>query len=1027
MSGQVGGEDAAVAKRDPRGAPESARDGPHDHALLSTQWLARVRLGDERGLRTEDVEELFAAVSAGTCSKTVEVTDLCDAVTRYCPPPIGRRMQEVLLVAEPPARRRIDVDGFLQAFRLGASDAALALETNAGDPQATAGARSLDRSLLSDFLRERRAVWDGCRSLPLGFACFALCLAISVYHAQHKSIFQVTEAVRRELPLTNLESNYPSALADWLDSRAEAPDIARYSRLVGGVRVRRLASNEDALAPTVLCQRTVADRLLSGLGSARAAPKICGESAGTISGFNGDSQWILWPLQRGDVHVAASLAQVQGWWGDQAASGNRTSREQAEHLQVSLLAHNDRVQLFVLCWLTFRVSSSGVAKLSTSMTAFSSEQSWSTDDWTMIQGFDSLFIITCAALALGRLVHLAMSLKAHGVAKGLRSHATPVTLIDWIIVGSCAAAVVTYVDGARITRELQQLTGKLPAHTGSFSEARYSAGELQALIAEQGLLQGWSEYIRSLDAATDLAVIASLASKTIRCISVVVSTAACFRLLCLLRAFHRISLLLHAAREAAVGFVRWLLISASALLLVGAMLHAMFAAQLEVFATLGAAVQSAVLLMFGFAPVGHAGPNRRFELGRAVADWRAVVRASSGHACVAAVLSVTGIFLVGFVVALALEPYVEESAPRGNRNLTLPRQLREMIFERRRHLQRLHALASKHVPAADPGEERDCGSGGDGEAALPAAGDGGPLAIKAGLKRARARWSEARVLQALVGTQAHGPVTLDGLIKELEESMGASIFMYERLQLQALLEMAAEQDLAMSAAREATRATSLRLGGRADTQVRELHAAVCHVETCLRQRAEERAMIFASLGEDIKNEVLAAPGVADAAGSLAAETPPPTWVRSGVIGPESVDRKMQRTPEPVPPMEGPEPEPPVDGSTASPEHAAALRAEALATAGEAAALVMLVDEQLHSVASRSGGRYRLLEESLQRFGSCLDPLSRSFGGARGTLDPARLSKLEGLTRELSRQLEPLLGMDGIEEMPGTELRQTKLR
>eukprot|EP00927_Polykrikos_kofoidii_P040251 TRINITY_DN34444_c0_g3_i1.p1 TRINITY_DN34444_c0_g3~~TRINITY_DN34444_c0_g3_i1.p1 ORF type:complete len:995 (+),score=97.97 TRINITY_DN34444_c0_g3_i1:124-3108(+) len=969
----------------PAASGEDAR-----HAFLSTRWLACTRIGDTRGLRSRDVEEMFATISGSdSCTKSIEASDLRRLVTRYCSLEVCELVDNALTIAGSPPRRRIDVDGFLQAMRLNLQ------ETHARDAHSVARYPRVDRAGLVDLLRERRAAWEGCRSVFLAVAFFALCFALPVLQGDQKSNFHIIEAVRRELPLASFESDFPAALSDWLESRVEASDVASYSRVVGGVRVRRFSTGAEPLSSS--------HHLVS-------------------SSSDDDTTWVLWPLRRGDARLVTSLSKARSWLAGKASASNVTTVADPLVVQISVLAHNQQVQLFVLYWLTFHVTLDGVVKLEPRISAFPSQDRWFTEEWTFHKIFGLLFVISYAAIGIWRIFRLALNLRRFGLLRGLKSQLLLTTLIDFMIVCLCVSVTSCLIHGARVTGEVRQLVQLLrscePTDASVPTTVRYSALQLDADIAKQGDLQGFPQYLQSLDTVTDLASRASIIFNATRWISIGVYVFAFLRVLGCLRSFHSFGTILKCVCATAFKYSRYSLLTGSSLLVAGVILHISLCAKLEVFLTFGRAIYSVVLLAFGYFPSGHVVAAQHSTLPHGLVAWYAIAGASLGPGCIVAIVSFIGFFHVCFFVTLVLDAYSESKVDRNANMLTLSQQIRNMVFQKRLRLQRLRADELKRVSRTGLSGESDSGDVSDcfdvRVVGMPSTDD--DISIH-GAGKAEPRWTEARLLRTLAEKEAVGQVTVESLLKESENKVGAKLPLRDELNLKALFGIAAdrqhEKHFSVESARSA--AHSLRLTGRVSVQLQELQASVRHLESCLRWRSEERAKISASLGEHLSHshgDVLTKSRTPHTRSSF-------TSTRNCAQRMDGGEEVKRAIPPAVPPIEGPEPEPSVDGSSAvaipkpvTSEVTATLRLEARATAATAAALDGLIDKQLREVSISQGVRHDQLEGFVHKFGSCLDPLSRLLGGtSRGALDPSRLSRLEGLTWELSQKLRPILVFD----------------
>eukprot|EP00927_Polykrikos_kofoidii_P069984 TRINITY_DN6576_c2_g1_i1.p1 TRINITY_DN6576_c2_g1~~TRINITY_DN6576_c2_g1_i1.p1 ORF type:complete len:1022 (+),score=157.27 TRINITY_DN6576_c2_g1_i1:97-3162(+) len=557
--------------------------------VLGTRFFARIRVGEIRLTTRDEVDELFVAVSPN-CNGTLEASQLRRAFVQTCELAALRVVDGLLLLATEevtspeldgcggggegsPSRRAamgatsVDVRRFLQAARFGTMVEvpilSAYLRTGCGCNDDTCGTLTAISGTLTAISPPRETslaaaaaaatvaatatavetaevagkaplASTACASLTWSLCLLVISFLLALHDAgQHSSVFQLTEAVARDLPPAQLQSAYPTALISWLESRAEVSELARFSRVVGGIRVRRLGANDGEFEAASPCsKKTLVGALLDILDEVQE-PRPCDPSAGASA----DTQrWLLWPLRHGEAHFEVALSEVKSWYANPPPDFDR--------LELQILAESPLVECFVLARLTFRAAatpgSGSVAKLLTrSILVFPSDLShWrGVGSWAVLE-FQGTFVSSAAPCLLGMCI-LTAFIRLIGFCchccnrrgKQTRSRPHPCrcgAIIDWFIVVSGVAAVAAHVLTRRLTMGLLRLARRLPPQSSlegvsggvgvdvsrrvsmatAATAVRYTAQEFAELIAVAGI-PSWSDYVSLLDAATSHAVLVS--------------------------------------------------------------------------------------------------------------------------------------------------------------------------------------------------------------------------------------------------------------------------------------------------------------------------------------------------------------------------------------------------------------------------------------------------------------------------------------------------------------------------------------
>merc|ERR1719420_2871957 len=95
---------------------------------------------------------------------------------------------------------------------------------------------------------------DNCMSLPLTLLFFMIFFYVSCVHFDLGTQYSLTLAQTQEIRPDLLVPEYPASLWTWAESRAEVARIARFNKLIGGMRVVQAPPEADKdPPPTVIC------------------------------------------------------------------------------------------------------------------------------------------------------------------------------------------------------------------------------------------------------------------------------------------------------------------------------------------------------------------------------------------------------------------------------------------------------------------------------------------------------------------------------------------------------------------------------------------------------------------------------------------------------------------------------------------------------------------------------------------------------------------------------------------------------
>jgi len=394
--------------------------------------------------------------------------------------------------------------------------------------------------------------------------------------------------VARDLPLPQLETEYPSALLAWLGNRAEAPRIGRSNNVVGGIRVVRQAP--DISIPSVLCERNPLE-ILGGTKPAVCAP-------GLLS--NNMSQWLLWPLQRQDAALAHEA--MQKWWPSGEAQGN------SDCVKVTMLAHNPRLNYYVFCNLGLCAQGAGFTELERSFTAFNSAPLWldAAGDWDKgtaekcIMIFDVVFVAMYVTLAALHFVRFLRSLCRTRCRCSLRSLGIWMFL-DAVIVAVSVLLTVTYFYCVALMRGLVQLAGQLPALSAGQT---YTKERLAQIVLERANLD-MPQYLQQLDAILEQATRLQQGQAAVPWFVAVLAICLCLRPCRAFKWSPRFAMLQKTVSIAISDLAHTSFVIA--LLLVGFALvgYTTFGMRVRLFSTIGDSFNSTFLFLWGFALDRH--------------------------------------------------------------------------------------------------------------------------------------------------------------------------------------------------------------------------------------------------------------------------------------------------------------------------------------------------------------------------------------------------------------------------------------
>lgn len=777
----IGG--GAKGAEPPPGSGARPSDDVAKHPILGTRWLARVKAGEHRALEEPEITELFEAVRPG-CSGTLEMAELLAVAKQALPPAIARSVQAALLVMESADDKHVDTAQFLQAMRLGSSGGAAALAAQMRGREVVPEEQpAIPKEDLLEYLSVRQNLLGRLRQLPFYLCFFVLSFSLSLLHFGQSSAYQLVTATGQALPLEEWERAHPTALLSWLATRAEAKQLARFSDVFGGVRVRRFHSLEDASEPRALCSKNsfgdAFGLVFSGYGVGE--PRVCEEDA--VDG----REWLLWPLASGDAQYTDALTRVQNWWT--APAGSTTLLDGPRQVEVRALAQNLRLNFFVLFRVNLQTPRAGLTKLERDIVALDASPTWlgawqGKPVWegeVIVKLLDVVFLWMCLVLAMLRFGLFLQAWKHKGARSALMHEATFAHCLDWLIALSGFAVAFEYAYACGLTDGLHRLTLVLSS-TGLAAGAPLSTSALEGLLAEEGLTL--AAYHGNLDAATEQAMALARASEVGRIFAVVLCLATCLRLFDSLRVSRRVEKLLGAA-VVALKELRPLFVAAAVLLTTFATAgHAIFGARSELFHTWTLSLHSTTLLALGFAPEATTAQELREQGGVLGTIWLTSLAA-------AAVL-----LLFGVAVATLAGAYGDACAAAKGKP---PSAFHEAfgVFGGE-ELRRLCALA---VEEAEEGAAE--------------------VAVDE-LRKAYGLLDEAHVLTLAEGLQAEY-ITPSRLARELQRRRGGTATSgSERLHLRAVLERALAARPPAAAGEDITTEDAVRVCGRADANIREL-------------------------------------------------------------------------------------------------------------------------------------------------------------------------------------------------------------
>mmetsp|Transcript_106770 Transcript_106770/g.300131 ORF Transcript_106770/g.300131 Transcript_106770/m.300131 type:complete len:963 (-) Transcript_106770:169-3057(-) len=946
--------------------------GESDHPILRTRWFARLQRNDMVGLQEDEAEELFSAVQPG-CHGVIAVPDLVSAVTLACPVDMCRLLRDVLAAAEVPHQGQLNAPMFLQAMRLGSPLAVADVASRLHGKALDMGYPVTDKRHLLAYLRRRRDTLSGFRMLPVFLALVCLVFGLCARHFEQQSVYRLTEATTQEVPLAKLQGDFPYALWTFLGERSEIAELARFSSVFGGVRVRSLGTDEDETIPRVLCKHTVLDRFSLAFGGALAAeePRLCGDAAAAAE----NTRWLLWPLRQGDARFLTALSDIRSWWTNNTGGSvsGLAPLSGPDSVEVRMLAHNPHLSFFVLCRFVLRVSETGVVKLSKGIAAFTSNPVWlkSNEDRVVVQTFDVVAMIIYVLIAFFRLGRTMRDMWLLGCKRGLKAQLAWWRVIDWLIVGAGVGGTVAYCTCVRLTEGLLRLTSGLAPATASAS--RYSTAEFESLLVDSGF-SSIAEYERRLEAASEQAVLVARVSEDLHWLAVIFVAATCLQLLRTFCVNDRLNELSCAVKASAVELTKFLFLVGCAFLAFALVGHAVFGMESPLFSTLGEALSSTLFLALGLTM--DAWPKDLLATGGPL-----------GAMWLAALAATTALLLFGAAFAIVYDAY------RQVRNRDAGAAVER--WQSPQHLVRA-------------------------------------LCYKA--ERTGTRWSDSHVLQLLSSAKpGEDAVGARDLVAEFQGQIGCEFTEEERNKLEGFLGDAIarvkrplETD-GFGRSLAPSPSDAVRLCGRVDTNVLELVTLARDLEARVRHQEDERTHMQATLAE--ANTAMASTGLVEAGPESIEKALVPGHPRAGVKA--TADQKfaiqdIERVADgaslslPPPVAESPEPEPPIDEALV----ASAAEAARIAVAAEVAhaekqtitdmaQFDAIVEERLRSAAEQQAMRHRHLEESIDGLTRRLQPFFEKSADAVGsaTLDPDRIAALEAKVSQISERLAPLLDMD----------------
>jgi len=852
----------------------------------------------------------------------------------------------------------------------------------------------IERAKLLGYLRKRREMYRDCVSLPFTLAFFVIFFVLVLWHFQHQTVYRVTEAVVRAVPTRKtLEASHPAALWSWLEGRAERADAARYNRLVGGVYVVRTPRDTGEYSLRTLCGYSELDFVMdfasTGGGNIRQDrknPDIC-RSVSDVDG--GDAAWLPWALGREDV--APSLERIRSWWvfepSPGGADGDRTVPVSSpERVEVRMLAYNSKLDFYVIYRLFFNVRSSGKLEVTVRANAFDAHPPWLDLELDLKKSFshvlvlimDFVFLFMAVGLMVSQVWDIFRRICSHGFFRGLWKHVSVWNLIDWSSIFMAASMLTTYLYCNFLTSGLLSLAEHLPEVD---DQRRYTRNEFESLLVEAG--QSWAQYLRSLDAAHEQAVLVARARDDLRWYACVFAATVCLRFFKALRANPRLNIVVQSLKKASVDLAHFLIIFG--LIFLGFVLvgHTVFGGQLASFSTIGEALYTTFLLLMGFA-FDEYKEKMLSKSGVLGVIWTAVFNL------------VLVLLLLNIVVAIIFDVYTEVKADAAEAP-SLLQQTIDVLFGRSRQAKRLaDKVAQTRIYSKEGTEQTESQSQTDSMAAnLSVAPE-----VLADLKAAQAKWSEYKLLKAITGLPADPGdqyFSVDSLCTALGVESAA-----EQLQLEVILEQAAEQKRTDKEAMSLTE--SVRLSGRIDANVRELGVIV----TNLIERAEP------------------CPGASSATTGAVAPSPPPKaqslavprepWddcepevenfrCAAGVtLEVEDIDEACLGAPPTMVEAESPEPEPPVE---------------------QLPGIEVILEERLSKATQAQAERHLRLEEQL---GALVARLGLHHVWEQASPQADKLDRLEEQVNRLSRKLQPVLdsfqsSLEAAEDpLPGRKLR-----
>jgi len=867
-------------------------------------------------------------------------------------------------------------------------------------------------------------VRDDCMHLPFTLIFFVVVFILVLYHFHQQTVFRLTEAVSRDLPLLQLENEYPSSLWTWLEGRTESPQVGLYNCLVGGVRVTRRPAGELQ----TLCSYNAWD-YLGNIAKGDISPKRCNDGPLTA-----DTEWLLWPLQQQEV--VNTSARVRDWWqlGPQARSSaaNRTAVPLSgpTEVHVGMVAYNSGLKYYILYGLSYRVSDTGSATMERTATAFDAAPLWlsTSKDWDrgneqrFIMVLDVLFLAMYLTMLIFQTGRLLLSLRCRSC-KVFFSYCTVWNAIDWAMIVLSVIVTVLYFYSNQLTWGLVQLGGELPTLE---TTRKYGSAEFDVVL--QGSYQmSRLRYLHQLNAVLEQAALLLNCQGGLHWCTVLLGWFSSLRFFRVFRASPRLNMLFRTLQRAAVDLAHFFLVFAVIFLGFAIIGHAIFGRQLHSFNNVGESVHTSFLFLWGFT----------FD------DYKDQLVVAGGTLAVIWALAfnaVVVLLLLNVVVAIILDVYIE-----------LRRDSKEDLPSIARQLWASRPSCRKTNPELE------------GDALIKAlnsvdAHNNYPL-LAAKLEQPERRWwrrvwadgFETRVLRVL--EQAEEGASSDGheMLLRVEDVCTDALPWLQRQQLKNVFAQAAERGYR----EEPPISTRDAVGvcNRVDCEVAALEPLSRDLMAQARSWAVGREDLMLALATAIRSPQRTAVALEGNIGAKEVEAPSnilqqdehaasekdmssetaklgPQQVRPVSAAGSDTARSKSGTGSAASPRyllreDSPEPEP--HGSTIlalgplqrQQEELEQLHLERVQNQQQQLRLYTMMEERMTQASSSQEKRYQRLEDSIASLARRLEPMLH--GGSQDVMvDPQRIERLEEKVKSLMLTLAPVMDMDGPLQMPKKE-------